>query len=216
MLLNFSDQTRTCVFNMIWPMAAPFSFNLQLFLKFSSFCELSSNLMISNNLHQRLQYLWLPRPAHWRLQLKDAINYVGQWTLEFGVIQERYASMAICSLEWLCSFLKFFQVIELLESMQLSCRDQFGTKVEFSASYTKTHSLLFKNLPIDGKTITKNGNWVSPVCQFVSLKGTIQADVIKSWGRTKTNYRQGPHSKTLIFQNRTQLRQQHVTVLWWS
>jgi hypothetical protein len=51
--------------------------------------------MIFNDLHQRLQYLWLPRPAHRRLQLKDAINYVGQWTLEFGVIQERYASMAI-------------------------------------------------------------------------------------------------------------------------
>ena len=110
------------------------------------------------------------------------------------------------SLEWLCSFLKFFQVMELLESMQLSCIDQFGTKVKFSAGYTKIHSLPFKNFPIDGKTITKNGNWVSPVCQFVSLKGTIQADVIKSWGRTKTNYRQGPHSKTLIFQNRTQRR----------
>ena len=63
------------------------------------------------------------------------------------------------SLEWLCSFLKFFQVMEMLESMQLSCRDQFGTKVEFSAGYTKTHSLPLNFFPIDGKTITISENW---------------------------------------------------------
>ena len=116
--------------------------------------NLSSNLMISNDLHQRLVFM-VAKASTQKTSIERCYKLCGPvdpW------IQSN--SGKVCelgySLEWLCSFLKFFQVIELLESMQLSCRDQFGTKVEFSAGYTKTHSLPHKILAFRCKTITKN------------------------------------------------------------